>query len=61
MANLIKRILGEVSALGYREARGAPGWQGSCNFRCVGAPVVEKTKGRKLWVGTAVDVTEHEF
>src|SRR6266446_2044755 len=58
MANLIKRILAEASPFDTTKRIVRP--DGEVRYiRCVGAPVVENQRLKKF-VGTAVDVTEHE-
>ena len=59
MANLIERILAEASPFDTTKRIVRP--DGEVRYiRCVGAPVVENQRLKKF-VGTAVDVTEHEF
>jgi PAS domain S-box-containing protein len=59
MANLIKRILAEASPFDTTKRIVRP--DGEVRYiRCVGAPVVENQRLKKF-VGTAVDVTEHEL
>jgi PAS domain S-box-containing protein len=59
MANLIKRILVEASPFDITKRIVRP--NGEVRYcRCVGAPVVENQTLKK-YVGTAVDVTEHEL
>jgi transcriptional regulator with PAS, ATPase and Fis domain len=59
MANLIKRILAE--ALPFDTTKRIVRPDGEVRYiRCVGAPVVENQRLKKF-VGTAVDVTEHEL
>jgi PAS domain S-box-containing protein len=59
MANLIKRILEEASPFAPTKRIVRP--DGEVRYiRCVAAPVLENQKLKKC-VGTAVDVTEHEF
>jgi PAS domain S-box-containing protein len=59
MANLVKRILAEASSFDITKRIVRP--DGEVRYiRCVGAPVVENQRLKKI-VGTAVDVTEHEF
>ncbi|MGA8654545.1 MAG: PAS domain-containing protein, partial [Chthoniobacterales bacterium] len=58
MTNLIKRILAEASPFDTTKRIVRP--DGEVRYiRCVGAPVVENQRLKKF-VGTAVDVTEHE-
>ena len=59
MANLIKRILAEASPFDATKRIVRP--DGEVRYiRCVGAPVVENQKLKK-YVGSALDVTEHEL
>jgi PAS domain S-box-containing protein len=59
MANLIKRILAEASPFDTTKRIVRP--DGEVRYiRCVGAPVVENQR-LKRFVGTAIDVTEHEL
>ncbi len=59
MANLIKRILAEASPFDTTKRIVRP--DGEVRFiRCVGAPVVENQRLKKF-VGTAIDVTQHEL
>jgi len=59
MANLIKRVL--VEASGFDTTKRIVRPDGEVRYiRCVGAPVVENQRLKKF-VGTAVDVTEHEL
>jgi PAS domain S-box-containing protein len=59
MASLIKRILAEASPFDTTKRIMRP--DGEVRYiRCVGAPVVENQRLKKF-VGTAVDVTEHEL
>ena len=59
MANLIKRVLAEVSPFDTTKRIVRP--EGEVRYiRCVGVPVVENQRLKKF-VGTAVDVTEHEL
>jgi PAS domain S-box-containing protein len=59
MANLIKRILAEASPFDATKRIVRP--DGEVRYiRCVGAPVVENQK-LKRYVGSALDVTEHEL
>jgi formate hydrogenlyase transcriptional activator len=59
MANLIKRIVAEASPFDTTKRIVRP--DGEVRYiRCVGAPVVE-TQRLKKFVGTAIDVTEHEL
>src|SRR6266436_4816827 len=59
MANLIKRVLVEASPFDVTKRIVRP--NGEVRYcRCVGAPVVENQTLKK-YVGTAIDVTEHEF
>jgi formate hydrogenlyase transcriptional activator len=59
MANLIKRILAEASPFDTTKRIVRP--DGEVRYiRCVGAPVVENQRLKKF-VGTAIDVTEHEL
>src|SRR6266513_1783841 len=59
MANLIKRILAEASPFDTTKRIVRP--DGEVRYiRCVGAPVVENQKLKK-YIGSALDVTEHEL
>src|SRR6266436_231195 len=59
MANLIKRVLVEASPFDVTKRIVRP--NGEVRYcRCVGAPVVENQTLKK-YVGTAIDVTEHEL
>jgi PAS domain S-box-containing protein len=59
MANLIKRIL--VEASGFDAIKRIVRPDGEVRYvRCVGAPVVENQRLKK-YIGTAIDVTEHEL
>src|SRR6266550_296770 len=59
MANLIKRILAEASPFDATKRIVRP--DGEVRYiRCVGAPVFENQKLKK-YIGTAMDVTEHEL
>jgi PAS domain S-box-containing protein len=59
MANLIKGILAEASPFDVTKRIVRP--NGEVRYiRCVGAPVVENQK-LKQYVGSAIDVTEHEL
>src|SRR5246127_4622024 len=59
MANLIKGISGKGSPFDATKRIVRP--NGEVRYiRCVGAPVVEK-QSRKKYVGSAIDVTEHEL
>jgi PAS domain S-box-containing protein len=59
MANLIKRILADASRFDVTKRIVRP--DGKVRYiRCVGAPVVENQR-LKNFVGTAIDVTEHEL
>jgi PAS domain S-box-containing protein len=59
LANLVKRILAEASPFDTTKRIVRP--DGEVRYiRCVGAPVVENQR-LKRFVGTAVDVTEHEL
>ena len=59
MANLIKRILADASPFDATKRIVRP--DGEVRYiRCVGAPVVENQK-LKRYVGSALDVTEHEL
>ena len=59
MANLIKRILADASPFDATKRIVRP--DGEVRYiRCVGAPVVENQKLKK-YVGSALDVTEHEL
>jgi PAS domain S-box-containing protein len=59
MANLIKRILADASPFDATKRIVRP--DGEVRYiRCVGAPVVENQK-LKSYVGSALDVTEHEL
>jgi PAS domain S-box-containing protein len=59
MANLIKRLVTETSPFDTTKRIVRP--DGEVRYvRCVGAPIVEN-QGLKKFVGTAVDVTEHEL
>jgi PAS domain S-box-containing protein len=59
MANLIKRILAEASPFDATKRIVRP--DGEVRYiRCVGAPVFENQRLKK-YVGTAIDVTEHEL
>ena len=59
MANLIKRVLVEASPFDVTKRIVRP--NGEVRYcRCVGAPVFENQTLKK-YVGTAIDVTEHEF
>ena len=59
MANLLKRILAEASLFDVTKRIVRP--DGEVRYiRCVGAPVVEN-QSLKKFVGTAMDVTEHEL
>jgi PAS domain S-box-containing protein len=59
MANLIERLVTEASPFDTTKRIVRP--DGEVRYvRCVGARVVEN-QGLKKFVGTAVDVTEHEF
>src|SRR6266513_4902328 len=59
MANLIKRILAEASPFDTTKRIVRPDGEVR-HIRCVGAPVVENQK-LKRYVGSALDVTEHEL
>jgi PAS domain S-box-containing protein len=59
MANLIKRILADASPFDATKRIVRP--DGDVRYiRCVGAPVIENQK-LKRYVGSALDVTEHEL
>ena len=59
MANLIKRILAEASPFDATKRIVRP--DGEVRYiRCVGAPVFENQKLKK-YIGSALDVTEHEL
>ena len=59
MANLIKRVLVEASPFDATKRIVRP--DGEVRYiRCVGAPVIENQK-LKRYVGSALDVTEHEL
>ena len=59
MANLIKRILADASPFDATKRIVRP--DGEIRYiRCVGAPVVENQKLKK-YIGSALDVTEHEL
>jgi len=59
MANLIKRILAEASP--FDATKRIVRSDGEVRYiRCVGAPVVENQKLKK-YIGSALDVTEHEL
>jgi PAS domain S-box-containing protein len=59
MANLINRILADASCFDVTKRIVRP--DGKVRYiRCVGAPVVENQR-LKNFVGTAIDVTEHEL
>ncbi len=59
MANLIKRVLADASPFDATKRIVRP--DGEVRYiRCVGAPVVENQKLKK-YVGSALDVTEHEL
>ena len=59
MANLIKRILAEASPFDATKRIVRP--DGEVRYiRCVGAPVVENQKLKK-YIGSALDVNEHEL
>ena len=59
MANLIKRILADASPFDATKRIVRP--DGEVRYiRCVGAPVVENQKLKK-YIGSALDVTEHEL
>jgi PAS domain S-box-containing protein len=59
MANLIKRILADASPFDATKRIVRP--DGEVRYiRCVGAPVFEKQKLKK-YIGSALDVTEHEL
>ena len=59
MANLIKRILAEASPFDATKRIVCP--DGEVRYiRCVGAPVFENQKLKK-YIGSALDVTEHEL
>jgi PAS domain S-box-containing protein len=59
MASLIKRILADASCFDVTKRIARP--NGEVRYiRCVGAPVVENQSPKK-YVGSALDVTEHEL
>src|SRR5207249_569571 len=59
MADLIKRVLADASPFDATKRIVKP--DGEIRYiRCVGAPLVEKQKLKK-YVGSALDVTEHEL
>ena len=59
MANLIKGILAEASTFDATKRIVRP--NGEVRYiRCVGVPVIEN-QSRKKYVGSAIDVTEHEL
>ena len=59
MANLIKRVLADASPFDATKRIVRP--DGEVRYiRCVGAPVVENQKLKK-YIGSALDVTEHEL
>jgi PAS domain S-box-containing protein len=60
MANLITGILGKASPFDATKRIVRP--NGEVRYvRCVGAPVGENQDGLKEYVGSAIDVTEHEL